>query len=218
MEVEPSVFFTRVSTLPATRYVHLSSWPALLSRLTALHPQFWPWCHLGPTAQSARVSLPRSSSDEQAVQGNASSGRRAGRASLLPHAVVIASSLQRACLSSWGGTRPRSLSRARASLRSGAGLHQQGLGTWPVPWMLLEESSLSVSVPLSSQEDCAGPGQPASRPALPGAPSHREGGPFCPERPPLGRLFLLLGSPGLAFLQGGRNQFVSFRSRRGQRY
>ena len=88
------------------------------------------------------VSLPGSSSDEQAVQGNASSGRRGGRASLLAHAVVIASSLLRACLSSW---RPAPCPEPRPHSGPAQVSISRDLAHGPVPWMLLEESSLSLS-------------------------------------------------------------------------
>ena len=113
------------------------------------------------------------------------------------------------CSSSW----------AVSSLRSGAGLLLAGtrhvalcLGpSWRSPACL----SLSSVLPgglcrarLSSISACS-----SWSPQLSGGWGH-----FCPECPPWGRLFFLLASPGLAFLQGGRNQFVSFRPRRGQRY
>lgn len=99
-----------------------------------------------------------------------------------------------------------------SSLRPGAGLLSAGtrhvalcLGpSWRSPARL----SLSSVLPggLRRARPCSVSACSSWSPQLSGGWGH-----FCPECPPWGRLFFLLASPGLAFLQGGRNQFVSFR-------
>lgn len=129
------MFFAAGQHPAATRYVRLSSSPALPSRLMALRLQPWPWCSPWPHRPVCQGGQPpRSSSDEQAVWGNASSGRWGGPGFPL------------GLWSSWGGTEFPPVVPGGPCSRSGAAFL---LGTWHMA-LCLEHSwrspALSVSV------------------------------------------------------------------------